>query len=80
MNYLLPGFSKASVLSFSGSERSGKKKRIKEAIPGRKNPITNQSFALRPMLFAKNEVEIGRENKIMIPKKMNPAAPMFLVV
>ena len=64
-------------LDGSCSERSGKKNKINEAIPGNNIPIKNQILGLRPIRLAKNAVIKGKLNIIASPNEINIAAPII---
>ncbi len=67
------------VSYFLFSERSGKKNKIKEAITGNINPITNHLIGFRPRRLAKKAVIKGILNKAVIPNMIKNAAPISIL-
>lgn len=64
------------IITYSFSERSGKKNNINVEITGNTNPIKNHILGLRPKRFAKRDVMIGMLSMNMIPILINNAAPI----
>lgn len=62
---------------FSFSDKSGRKNKITEAIPGKTNPIKNQILGFLPILLEKKYVMTGSIRRTESPKHINIAAPIM---